>query len=77
MRGEAADERKILEMTLERDKNDRERAIAPLRQAEDAWVIDTTSRDIDEVTHLVLEVLRAGRKKTSDPREGCNQPADR
>ena len=67
MRGEAADERKILAMTLERDKNDRERAIAPLRQAEDARVIDTTSRDIDEVARLVLEVIGGGRKKDDRP----------
>lgn len=77
MRGEAADERKILAMTLERDKNDRERAIAPLRQAEDAWVIDTTSRDIDEVARLVLEVIGEGGKKVTDPREDHNQPAGR
>ena len=48
-------------MTLERDKNDRERAIAPLRQAEDAVAIDTTERDIDEVSRLVLEVVRQKR----------------
>ncbi len=62
-------------MTLERDKNDRERAIAPLRQAEDAWIIDTTSRDIDEVARLVLEVIGEGGKKATDPREDHNQPA--
>jgi len=77
MRGEAVDEQKILEMTLERDKNDRERAIAPLRQADDAWVIDTTSRDIAEVTRLILEVILEGRKKTTDPREDERRPADR
>lgn len=53
-RGGKVDEEQILAMTLERDKNDRERAIAPLRQAEDAKVIDTTGKDLDEVTRLVL-----------------------
>lgn len=57
-RGEAVDEQKILAMTLERDKNDRERAIAPLRQADDALAIDTTTRDIEEVSRLVLEVVQ-------------------
>lgn len=77
MRGEAVDEQQILEMTLERDKNDCERAIAPLRQAADAWVIDTTSRDIDEVTRLILEVILEGRKKTTDPQEDVRHPAGR
>ena len=57
-RGEVVDEKKILAMTLERDKNDRERAIAPLRQAEDALAIDTTTKDIEEVSQLVLEVVK-------------------
>ena len=56
--GEVVDEKKILAMTLERDKNDRERAIAPLRQADDALAIDTTTRDIDEVSRLVLEAVK-------------------
>jgi cytidylate kinase len=75
MRGETADEQEILEMTLLRDKNDRERAIAPLRQAEDARIIDTTSRSIDEVARLVLEVVLEGRTETTDPREDHIQPA--
>ncbi len=56
--GESVDEEKILAMTLERDKNDRERGIAPLRKAEDAMAIDTTARDIEEVSLLVLEEVR-------------------
>lgn len=57
-RGEVVDEQQIFQMTVERDKNDRERAIAPLRQAEDALAIDTTSKDIDEVAALVLESVQ-------------------
>lgn len=56
-RGEAVDEQQILAMTLERDKNDRERVIAPLRQADDALAIDTTTRDIEEVSRLVLAAV--------------------
>jgi cytidylate kinase len=62
-RGEAVDEQQILQMTIERDKNDRERAIAPLRQAEDALAIDTTSRDIDEVAALVLKSVKNARQR--------------
>lgn len=57
-RGEMADEGQILAMTLERDKNDRERSIAPLRQAVDAVRIDTTDKDLDEVTRLVLAAVQ-------------------
>lgn len=57
-RGEIVDEQRILAMTIERDRNDRERAIAPLRQAEDALAIDTTTRDIEEVCRMVLDAVR-------------------
>ena len=57
-RGEVVDEKQILAMIKERDKNDRERAIAPLRQAEDALAIDTTVRNIDEVSRLILEAVQ-------------------
>ena len=56
-RGEKAEEECILAMTLERDKNDRERPIAPLRQAADALAIDTSDKDLDEVTRLVLAAV--------------------
>ena len=61
-RGETVDEQAILRMTVERDTNDRERAIAPLRQAEDALAIDTTCKNLDEVTAEVLRALRTTEK---------------
>jgi len=61
-KGEIVDEQQILAMTLERDKNDRERPIAPLRQAVDAVAIDTSERNIDEVSQLVLEVVKEKRQ---------------
>jgi cytidylate kinase len=46
-------------MTLERDQNDRNRAVAPLRQAEDALLIDTTGIEAEEVVKKILgEVFR-------------------
>ena len=42
----------------ERDKRDRERAVAPLKMAEDAVVVDTTGLDIDAVVARVLEIAR-------------------
>ena len=42
----------------ERDRRDRERAVAPLKPAEDAVVVDTTGLDIDTVVARVLEIAR-------------------
>ena len=42
----------------ERDRRDRERAVAPLRTASDAVLIDTTSLDIETVVARVLDVYR-------------------
>lgn len=56
-KGEEADEREILALTAERDKNDSERSLAPLKRAEDALAIDTTELDIDEVCRKVLETV--------------------
>ena len=39
-----------------RDKQDSERAISPLRQAEDAVLLDSTALTIDEVVARILEL---------------------
>lgn len=55
--GASADLPEILAMTVERDKNDRNRSIAPLKQAEDALLIDTTEISIEEVVARILRQL--------------------
>lgn len=40
---------------IARDKNDSEREFAPLKQAEDAILVDTTDMTIDQVTSYILE----------------------
>jgi cytidylate kinase len=42
----------------ERDHRDRNRAHAPLKPAADAVVVDTTSRNVDEVVQLLYEMAR-------------------
>ena len=42
----------------ERDRRDRERAVAPLKPAEDAVVVDTTGLDVDTVVARVIEIAR-------------------
>jgi len=44
----------------ERDRRDRERAVAPLKPTGDAVVVDTTGLDIDTVVARVLEIARSG-----------------
>lgn len=56
-KGEEADEEEILALTLKRDKNDRERSLAPLKRADDALAIDTTELDIEEVCEKVLAAV--------------------
>ena len=48
----------ILSEIKERDFRDRNRAVAPLRPADDALVIDSTSLTIDEVVNKVLELTK-------------------
>lgn len=51
----------ILVMTLERDKNDSERDIAPLKQANDAVRIDTTEMSVEEVVEKILWIIEGKR----------------
>ena len=43
----------ILQQIIDRDANDRNRALAPLRRAEDAMFIDTTKISPDEVVSII------------------------
>ncbi len=56
-RGEEVDEEKLLEMTIARDTQDSERAIAPLKKADDAVLIDTTSLDVDQVFEEITKFI--------------------
>lgn len=53
-KGIDADEQEILAMILKRDKDDSERAVAPLKKADDALSIDTTSLSLQGVCELIL-----------------------
>lgn len=45
----------------ERDENDRNRSVAPLRQAEDATLVDTSRRTVDEALAFILaDIQRKG-----------------
>lgn len=54
-KGEKVTFEKVLEDIEKRDYNDSHRAVSPLRQADDAILLDTTGMNIDEVINFILE----------------------
>ena len=47
-----------LEEMVERDRRDQERALAPLRRAEDAMAIDSTGRTVDRVMEQIMHEIK-------------------
>jgi CMP/dCMP kinase len=65
-RGEAADEAVILADILARDERDQNRAVAPLKPASDAYLLDNSHLDIEGGVRAaidIVEAVRAGRQK--------------
>ena len=54
--GQQVDEKKILAEILQRDEQDMNRPIAPLRRAEDAILLDTSYLNIEETAARLLEI---------------------
>jgi len=63
-RGERVDEEAMRREVEERDRVDTERAVAPLRPAPDAAVIDTDRLDVDQVVDLILKHIAENQKAT-------------
>jgi CMP/dCMP kinase len=64
-RGEDADEVPVLQDILDRDQRDQNRAIAPLKPAKDAYLLDNTNLDIEGGVRAaidIVEAVRAGRQ---------------
>jgi CMP/dCMP kinase len=57
LNGIAADEAEILSDIRRRDERDANRAIAPLRPAADAHVLDTSNLDIDAAARAAIEIV--------------------
>ena len=63
-RGEAADEAAVLADILKRDERDRNRAVAPLKRASDAYELDNSNLDIEggvNAAIAIVEKIRAAR----------------
>jgi cytidylate kinase len=58
-RGERVDHEAMRKEVEERDRVDTQRAVAPLRPAPDAVVIDTDRLDVEQVVDLILQHIRA------------------
>ena len=56
--GTVVDFDRLLEEIKQRDYNDSHREIAPLRQAEDALLIDTTGNTLEESIDLLQKIIR-------------------
>ena len=61
-RGERVDEEAMRKEVQERDRVDTNRAVAPLRPAPDAIVIDTDHLDLDQVVDRILEHVAENRR---------------
>jgi CMP/dCMP kinase len=59
--GLAADEAEILADIERRDARDRSRAVAPLKPAADAHLLDTTHLDIDAAVRAAIDIVKAAR----------------
>lgn len=52
----------VLKALKERDHQDMNRAVEPLRQAEDAVLVDSTDLDFDQVVERILEIVEEKRR---------------
>lgn len=57
-KGQQVDEQELLAQIIERDRNDRERTVAPLCMAEDAVLIDSSCLSADEAAEKMLARVR-------------------
>ena len=57
-KGETCDYNAVLQDIVKRDYNDSHREVAPLKQADDAYYLDTTELSIAEVTERVEKIVK-------------------
>ena len=58
MRGQKADFETVLRDIIQRDEQDMNRAVAPLKQAEDAVLLDTTQMDLEGARNALLSIIK-------------------
>jgi CMP/dCMP kinase len=64
--GQQADEAAILEDIRRRDERDRNRAVAPLKAADDAIELDTSNLDIEAAVAAAIEIIKAAMRSRAE-----------
>lgn len=70
-KGQTVDYDTLLKDIIQRDYQDSHREVAPLKQADDAMAVDTTSMSIDDVVSYVKEVVHIKTKKANQPEQNA------
>ena len=60
-KGQVVDVKRIQEEIEQRDYNDSHREFSPLRQAEDAILVDSTFMGIEEVQNYIINIIKEGK----------------
>ena len=71
--GKFAEYKKVLDSMLQRDQQDRSRAVAPLRQAKDACWIDTGQMGINQVLNQMLQQIQDRSNASGESRDTSNR----
>lgn len=58
-KGQSVDYEQILRDVIQRDYQDSHREISPLKQAEDAILLDTTGNELEQSVRLVIDTIKA------------------
>ncbi len=58
-RGETSIYARVLEALADRDARDRGRSVAPMKAADDAIIIDTTTMDAEEAFNTAISIIRS------------------
>ncbi len=74
-KGEKVDYQTLLSDIIQRDYNDSHRAVAPLKQADDADFVDTTQMSIEDVVAHVKEVVHIKTKNTNPTEQNAEKPS--
>ena len=69
-KGQECDLKEIEADIVERDRRDMEREICPLRQAEDAVLVDTSRMAVKEVVDTIMELIRQNRESQTGKQTG-------
>ena len=73
-KGDPSTYEQVLEDIKQRDYNDTHREIAPLKKAEDAIEVDSTSLTLDETVEAIYKIVteKTDAKKTGKSRKSMN-----